>query len=293
MNATETWTVGKLLSWTAEFLKKHGASSPRLDAEVLLAHVRGCQRIDLYTAFSDEPNDDTKSAFRQMVRQRAEGKPVAYLVGHKEFYSMNFRVSLDVLIPRPETEHLVVEALDRAKLLRQSRVGQARLEIADVGTGSGCVAIAIAKHLDNCRLTAIDVSRPALEIAKENARTHDLSAEQIEFVESDLFHSVAGRFDIIVSNPPYVSASEYAHLDRSVREYEPVQALVAGDEGYEVLRELLLQASAHLADDGYLIFEFSPMLAKRLPEFVDDGWHAPLISKDLAGLARIVTLQKK
>ena len=121
MNATDTWTIGRLLTWTTEFLKKNGSSSPRLDCEVLLAHARQCQRIELYTAFAEDPGEEVRAAFREMVRRRAEGTPVAYLVGYKEFYSERFEVNPDVLIPRPETEHLIVEALDRARQIQDGR----------------------------------------------------------------------------------------------------------------------------------------------------------------------------
>lgn len=294
MSTAETWTVGKLLTWTTEYLKKSGSQSPRLDAEVLLAHARECQRIELYTAFAEEPTEQARTAFREMVRRRAEGTPVAYLVGHKEFYSASFEVNPDVLIPRPETEHLVVEALDCAKRLREER-GDAscQLRIADIGTGSGVIAVTMAKQLKHCLLTAIDVSPAALEIARRNAAKHGLTEESIAFLESNLLTAcpLDQPFDMILSNPPYVSDAEYQQLDRSVREFEPKQALVAGPQGIEIIAEILVQARSRLVDDGYLIFEFSPMLAEKLPGAVGDAWQAPIVSKDFAGHARIVTLR--
>ena len=177
MSTAESWTVGRLLQWTADYLAGHGSDSSRLDAEVLLAHAIGCQRIELYTAFDEQPADNTRSTFRNLVRRRAEGTPVAYLVGRREFYSLSFRVTPDVLIPRPETELLVVAALDLAKAEGQQRQGSREtgrqgdsaadhdspgfpspLEIADVGTGSGVIAVCLAKHLPACRVTAIDIS---------------------------------------------------------------------------------------------------------------------------------------
>ncbi len=295
MSTAESWTVGKLLTWTTEYLKKSGSQSPRLDAEVLLAHARGCQRIELYTAFADEPDAEVKTAFREMVRRRSEGAPVAYLVGHKEFYSASFEVNPDVLIPRPETEHLIVEALDRAKLLRTKRgIVDQPLHVADVGTGSGIIAITIAKQLKNAHVTAFDISPAALTLARRNAVAHKLTEQQIDFVESDLLSSyrLPQKFDMILSNPPYVSETEYQQLERTVREFEPKLALIGGPEGYELIARLLAQARDHLAADGYAIFEFSPMLAKRLDGFVDGSWQTPVVSKDLAGHARIVTLQQ-
>src|SRR5262245_8633274 len=142
MSQSDPWTLGRLLLWTTDHLKQQGAESPRLDAELLLAYARGCQRIELYTAFNDVADDATRSTFRDLVRRRAAGEPVAYLVGKREFYSLSFRVTPDVLIPRPETELLVVRLLD---LIRQAAIAQP--SIADVGTGSGIIAICAAKHL--------------------------------------------------------------------------------------------------------------------------------------------------
>ncbi len=187
MSSSAPWTVGRLLKWTTDYLKSHGSDSPRLDAEVLLAKAMGCQRIQLYTAFEDEPGEKVRTEFREMVRRRAEGLPVAYLVGHREFYSLDFRVTPDVLIPRPETELLVIALLDLAKAHHQ----RAKLTIADVGTGSGIIAVCAARHLPGCRVTAIDTSLAALEVAKSNAQKHG-AAGQIEFVQSDLFAAVAG-----------------------------------------------------------------------------------------------------
>lgn len=300
MSAAEAWTVGKLLTWTTDYLKKNGSQSPRLDAEVLLAHARGCQRIELYTAFAEEPTDEAKTAFREMVRRRSEGTPVAYLVGYKEFYSSNFEVNPDVLIPRPETEHLIVEALDRAKQLRDARgVAGADealpdLQVADVGTGSGVIAISLAKHLKGCQLTGIDLSPAALEVARRNAAKHELTEERISFIEGDLLAACADdlKFDMILSNPPYVSQAEFQQLDQTVRENEPQAALVAGPLGSETIVRLIEQAPQHLAEDGWLIIEFSPMLAQQIETWLPAGWQPPIITKDYAGHARIVSLRR-
>lgn len=289
MSTTETWTIGKLLTWTTDYLKKGGSTSPRLDAEVLLAHACGRQRIELYTTFDQEPAEEAKVAFRELVRRRNEGTPVAYLVGYKEFYSLQFEVNPDVLIPRPETEHLVVAALDRAK-----EAGTQELNLVDVGTGSGAIAVTIAKHLKNCRMTAIDKSSAALAVARRNAEKHQLGEDRISFLESDLLSALPqdAKFDFVLSNPPYVSQAEYEQLPATVRKFEPQMALVAGPDGSEVIARLLLEAQLKLNPRGYCIFEFSPMLYPRLSSFVGTGWDAPQVTKDLAGLARIVTLRK-
>lgn len=303
MTTAETWTIGRLLSWTADYLKKAGSESGRLDAEVLLAHARGCQRIELYTAFSEEPSEQVRAAFRDMVRKRAEGAPVAYLVGYKEFYSMTFEVNSHVLIPRPETEHLVVEAVDRAKLLLKHQPSltsddplQPMLHLADFGTGSGAIAIAILKHLPRSRMTAIDISSQALDVARRNAQRHGLESHRLEFVEGDLLDWCPQdlQFDMIVSNPPYVSPDEYQLLSKTVRDYEPQSALLSEPDGGSVIARLVQQAANHLRPKGYLIFEFSPMLESRLAELITpvNAWSAPTITKDIGGNARVVTLQR-
>ncbi|MFO1062737.1 MAG: peptide chain release factor N(5)-glutamine methyltransferase [Pirellulales bacterium] len=322
MSTAETWTVGRLLTWTADYLKKHGSASPRLDAEVLLAEARGCNRIDLYTAFGEEPPEPVKTAFREMVRRRAEGTPVAYLVGRKEFYSLNFEVNPDVLIPRPETEHLVVEALDRAKQLRPSTaltapeasvketqvdpaedvpyrpkvkpvVDYTGLRIADVGTGSGIIAVCLAKNLPGCSVTALDISPAALATAARNAKQHGVES-QVALIESDLLCAVPqARFDLIVSNPPYVSESEYAALDRSVKGFEPRTALVADEEGTAIITRLFQQSASALVPGGYLMTELSPMIVDRVTSSIDRTLYSePTVIKDLAGLARVVTVKR-
>ena len=287
MSETETWTVGRLLSWTADYLNEHRSASPRLDAEVLLAEALACRRIDLYTRFEETPGDDARATFRGLVRRRAEGTPVAYLVGRREFYSLSFRVTPDVLIPRPETELLVVALLD---LARSRPVGE-QLTVADVGTGSGIVAICAAKQLPNCRVTAIDVSPAALAVARENAAEHGV-AERIDLVESDLFAAVVPeqRFDFIVSNPPYVTTAELAALSPDVRNFEPYRALAAGRQGVDVIERLIRQAGDRLYGGGHLLIEVSPTVhdaARSLLES-DERFTPGETIKDLARLPRVV-----
>jgi release factor glutamine methyltransferase len=197
----EPWTILRLLQWTTEHLKKTGSSSPRLDAEVLLAEARKCQRIELYTAFAEEPNEEVKSKFREWIKRRAAGEPVAYLVGKKEFYSLTFHVAKGCLIPRGETEHLIIECLDRAKAIRQTEPSR-RLEIADVCTGSGCVAITMAKHLPNASILAIDISTDALAIAQANIDLHQVG-ETVRLVQRDLLDGVDDNsLDFVLSSFP-------------------------------------------------------------------------------------------
>ncbi len=295
MSTTAPWTVGRLLQWTADYLKGRGADSPRLDAEILLAQALGCQRIQLYTAFEDVPHEDRRTAFRELVRQRAEGTPVAYLVGRREFYSLSFKVGPGVLIPRPETELIVVTLLDLAKQLPSPSGRGAGAEgpplIADVGTGSGILAVTVAKHLPAARVVATDTSKVALEIAAENARQHGV-AERVQLIECDLLSGTAAelKFDFIVSNPPYVSTAEYDKLPRDVKDFEPREALLAGPKGTEVIERLILQAAERLRPGGHLLIEISPMIhsaAQALLAAVPGLQPGPTV-KDLARLPRVV-----
>ncbi len=289
MSTDQPWTVGRLLTWTADYLKKHQAESPRLDAEVLLAEARGCQRIQLYTAFEEVVDDATRTRFREFVKRRAEGMPVAYIVGRKEFYSLNFRVTPDVLIPRPETEHAVIAVLD---LLKAS--GLAAPQIVDVGTGSGCIAITIAKHAPQAQVTAIDQSPAALAIAAENAATHQVT-DRVTFVESDLLTALPSeqRFDIIVSNPPYVTEAEWAELSPGVRDFEPRTALVGGTTGLEITTRLVAQALERLTPGGWLVLEIHDGLEAQTHELLTATGRFEKIStiKDLAQLPRVVQAQ--
>lgn len=291
-NAGDRWTVLRLLQWTTEFFEKRGSDSPRLDAEVLLAHARECSRIELYTAFEEEPEEEQRAVFREMVRRRGEGMPVAQLVGYKEFYSLRFRVNENTLIPRPETEHVVIEALDSAKAIK---VDDRPLQVADIGTGSGAIAVSLAVHLPGAQVTAVDLSESALEIASWNAKQHDV-ADRIDFLQSDLLASIEQpqSFDLICSNPPYISKAEFAELDVTVREHEPKAALVAGEDGTEVIKRLLAESYGRINVGGRLIVELSPMiadacedLAEQIPEFGDLRF-----VKDIAGHRRVLSLKR-
>jgi release factor glutamine methyltransferase len=289
----DEWTLGRLLAWTTDYLKQNGSESPRLDAEILLATARACHRIELYTAFDEPADEATRERFRELVRRRAEGTPVAYLVGHKEFYSLSFRVTPDVLIPRPETELLVVRLLDLAK---RSGAATAPVTIADVGTGSGIIAVCAARGLHGALVTAIDTSAAALAVARENASKHGV-AERIEWFQSDLFAAVPadGRFDFVASNPPYVSSAEFAKLPATVRDFEPRQALEAGPRGTAIIERLIPAAAERLNAGGWLLMEISPMIemdVRKLLESESALEVHPTI-KDLAGLPRVVQARKK
>jgi release factor glutamine methyltransferase len=292
MSADEPWTIKRLLTWTTDYLAKHQADSPRLDAEILLAEARGCERIQLYTAFEDVVADDVRHKFRELVKRRAAGAPVAYLVGRKEFYSLSLKVTPDVLIPRPETEHAVIAVLD---LLKARGASDSAPQVIDIATGSGCIAIAIAKHAPKAAVTATDISPAALAVAKENAATHGL-AERIALLESDLFASVPPQqpFDIVVSNPPYVLESEWEELVPCVKDFEPKLALVGGTTGLEITARLIAEAGERLRPGGWLVMEIHSGLEKETHELlVKDGRYGKISTmKDLAQLPRTVVAQR-
>jgi release factor glutamine methyltransferase len=245
----DLWTVGRLLTWTTDYLKRRGAESPRLDAEVMLAHVLDRQRVQLYTHFEEEVSQSSRAAFRELVRRRSEGTPVAYLVGRKEFYSLPFVVSPAVLIPRPESEFVVVEYLEHTRHL-------AAASAVDVGTGSGCLAIACAHRQPAARFVAIDVSEEALAIARRNAAQIGV-LDRIDFRQGDKLEPLAteGPFDAIISNPPYIPSHAIEHLEPGVRDHEPRLALDGGPGGLDMVGRLIEQSVGLLKPGGHLILE--------------------------------------
>lgn len=291
MSEADEWTIGKLLEWTKDYLSKHGSDSARLDAEVLLAHARNCQRIELYTAFDEVASQPVRDRFRSLVKLRSEGTPVAYLVESREFYSLPFYVNPSVLIPRPETEFLVIRLLDLAKLQDKEEFC-----ILDVGTGSGIIAICAAIYLPKSKVVAIDISEDALAVAKKNAETHNV-ADRIEFRQGDLLDGLSSdeQFDFIASNPPYVSDSEYEELDTQVKDHEPRQALISGPQGTDHIDRLVPQAAKHLIPGGSLIMEISPMIRDSVTAIIDnsDSFSPLNVTNDLAKLARIVDSQRR
>lgn len=282
--AAEVWTVRRIIEWTTQHLKKHGSETPRLDAEVLLAHVRKSPRIQLYVQFDTPLSDTERATMRDLVQRRVKSEPVAYLVGHREFFSLDFRVTHDVLIPRPETETLVVEAIDAGKGREQPR-------ILDVGTGSGCIAVCCAVRLPQARVTAIDISPAALAVARENATRHKV-ADRIEFLEGNLLAPLPAeaRFDVIVSNPPYVAEGEMNSLPADIRLHEPQLALRSGSDGLNALRQLIAEAPRFLKAGGLLAVEFSPEQAPAVTQlFEQTGMFSDLkLIKDAAGKPRVL-----
>lgn len=292
------WTVRKVLEWTTGHLKKHGSDTPRLDAEILLAFARGCQRIQLYTAYDETLTDAIRGKMRELVQRRAQAEPVAYLVGHREFFSLDFRVTKDVLIPRPDTETLVIEVIEGIKQLAAARKESgdtSPVRVIDLCTGSGCVAVSVAKRSQmaklNVQITATDISPGALAIAAENATRHGVQ-DLITFVEGDLFAPVAtdSRFDIIASNPPYIPTAEIATLDAEVAKHEPLLALDGGASGFDVIDRLIAAAPDFAAANALFLMELSPEQADTASQkLTAAGKYADVtVRRDLAARPRVM-----
>jgi release factor glutamine methyltransferase len=280
--ATEAWTVRRLLEWTEEFLRKKGVEAPRLEAQILLAHALGCKKIDLYVRHEEEPPESKRAAFRDMIKKRAEGMPVAYLVGYRDFYSLDFAVTPAVLIPRPETETLVMEALRVVKPLDAPRV-------LDVGTGSGCIAVTIARQHKTARVTATDLSADALAVAGTNAQRHGVT-DRVTFVQGDLFVPVSPEaFDLVVSNPPYIAREEFASLEPGVRDFEPRLALDGGIDGLDYYRRIANEVPRVLRPGGTVLVEIGATQEPAVRDLFAAQLEPGPTFKDRAGRPRVVS----
>jgi len=281
----DRWTVQAVLDWTTGHLADNGSESPRLDAEILLAQARDCRRIELYTQFDQALTDQQRSVMRDLVKRRAAREPVAYLVGFREFFGIDFALTSDTLIPRPDTETLIVELLDLARQLT------APPAILDLGTGCGCIAITIATQLASAHVSAVDICPAALEVARSNAETHNV-ADRIAFSAGDLYGPIPPdrKFQFIASNPPYVTTAELDQLAPDIRDHEPRTALDGGADGLDVIRRLVAEAPGHLAPGGSLLCEISPEQADGVGRLVTEqpAFRTPRTVTDLSGQARVI-----
>ncbi len=290
--------LADLLADATAFLAGHGVPSPRLDAEVLLAHAIGRRRTELYLRDSSAPHQ--RDAFWQTLKRRARREPVAYITGVQEFWSLEFTVNRHVLIPRPETERVVELALELLGSYPTPR-------ILDLGTGSGCIAVALASQLPQARVRACDVSAEALAVARTNAVAHNV-AGRITFMRADMREgrpqtdaSPSGRpqgaapaFDLIVSNPPYIAAPEFATLQAEVRDWEPRLALDGGRDGLDFYRRLLQDCPVQLRPGGWLVMEIGSTQSEAVMRMArsQDNLSECRLSYDYAGLPRVVSVRR-
>jgi release factor glutamine methyltransferase len=282
-------------------LRDEHVPSFTLAAELLLLHVLGRDRAWLYAHPEEEVGEEQARQFFGLIARRAAGEPTQHLTGKQEFWGLEFEVTPDVLIPRPETEHVIEVALDRLAL-RELRAGRrqksdgAGLRIADIGTGSGCIAISLAKELPGAAIYATDISPAALEVGRRNAARHGMH-DRIQFVQSSLLQGsdqpLPSTFDVIVSNPPYVGRREAESLPREVREHEPASALFGGEEGYELYADLIAQAESHLGPEGILVLELGlETLAAVQPLLDATKWANVGVTDDLAGIPRVIAAER-
>ena len=263
--------------------------SPRLNAELLLMFVLGCDRAHLFSHPERELTPEEQARYAEAIAQRATGIPAQYITGHQEFWGLDFIVTPAVLIPRPETEHVIETVLPLARGGRASSPGP--LRIIDVGTGSGCIAIALAKELPQAEIHAVDISPAALEIARANAARHQLET-RITFREGDLLAGFSpNHFDLVVSNPPYVGESEEDQVQLEVRKFEPRNAVFAGHTGMEVIARLVPQAAEALKPGGWLVMEISGTIVEGVKRLLQD-WDQVGTVNDLQGIPRVAAGQK-
>ncbi len=290
---TTKWDIKRLLDWTTGHFAKSGVDQGRLAAEMLLGHVLKCQRIELYTRFDYCPDPDEMTMFRDLVKRGAAHEPIGYLTNSAWFYSLELSVSSAVLIPRAETEVLVSEAIDYLRTLN----GRESVGVLDLCCGSGCVAIAIAKNTEAGNFIASDLSGEALEVAGENVKRHELD-DKIQLVQSDLFEGIdigeCGAFDLIVSNPPYISDVEFAKLDANVKDYEPRGALYGGADGLDYYRQIVEKADGYLTAGGKLMVEIGYDQGDDVAGLFEGAGYLQdvLVVKDSLGHPRIVVGRK-
>jgi release factor glutamine methyltransferase len=266
-----------------------GIPSARLDAEVLLSFVLGCDRLEFLKNPDMIISEKQLSAFRNFVTRRLQWEPVAYITGRKEFWSLTLEVNKDVMIPRPDTEVIVEEILNIAKKIESNRI-----KILDIGTGSGAIAIALAKEIHDSSIVATDISLAALDVARRNACSLGVQ-NQIDFRQGDLLEPVEDIFDIIVSNPPYIGAREYEELPNGVRSFEPREALFAGESGLEFYEKLIYQAADHLKKNGWLLLEIGARQEKDVRRIMEaSGLYDNMEMRcDYTGLPRVIKARRK
>lgn len=287
----DVWTISSLLNWTINYFKSKGIESARLDAEVLLSHVLGQKRIYLYVHF-DEPMEAKELAkFREYVAKRARHIPVAYILGQREFMGLDFKVTKDTLIPRPDTEILVENTIAK---VNENFGDKQSYDIVDIGTGSGAIILSLLKILPKAKGFTVDISANAVAVAKENAQNLQVD-DRCEFFVGDLFEPVKDKvFDVIVSNPPYIPQKDIATLEIDVKDYEPLSALTDNKDGLSFYQRLFAQGMKYLKNGGFMAMEIGIYQAEPVKQMaIDNGWQNIEIIKDYAGIDRVVLAWKQ
>lgn len=284
MEQSKIWTTLSVLAWTKEYLSGKGIENARLEAEWLLCAATGLDRVGLYLQYDKPLSDEELAGYRAMVMRRARREPLQHILGTQEFYGLDFDVSSAVLVPRHDTEVLISESVSRQP---------GASSILDIGTGSGCIAVALARQFPNASVTATDISEAALEMARHNADRHGVV---IEFLHGSLFDPlVERRFDLIVSNPPYIPTADIEGLAPEVREYDPRGALDGGTDGLDIYRMLIPTAQEHLNCNGWLLLEVGSGQAADVMRIFNEagGYAEPFTALDPGGIERVAGAQRK
>jgi len=288
------WTVERLLTWMRGYFERRNIDAPRLSAELLLAHVLKVPRIKLYTDYQSTLGDEQLKTLRDLVTRAGNEEPIAYLTGRAHFFNLEFIVTPAVLIPRPDTETLVEQAM---RIFRDT-LGFESPRVLDLCTGSGCIAIAIAKHKTTAQVVAVDISDAALSVAEQNVEKNAVS-ERVMLMRGDLFEPLDGLpdpspFDVIVSNPPYIARAQLASLPKNVKDYEPMLALDGGDDGLDFHRRILAGADRWLRPGGYVMMEIAFDQEESALALLADKpeWTGGRILRDYAGQPRVLMAQR-
>ncbi|MFW6190960.1 MAG: peptide chain release factor N(5)-glutamine methyltransferase [Candidatus Bipolaricaulota bacterium] len=285
MILSKDWTVKEILDWTRDYFKEAGIEKSRLEAEQLLAHTLDVDRLNLYVN-PDRPLDEEElDQYRPLVKKRKSGRPLQYLTGQVSFMGLTLKIDERALIPRPETEEMTEEILSDFRKYEG-------LKVLDLGTGSGAIAIALTRFLVSPDVLGVDKSPEALKLARENARRNDLGG-QVEFRESDWFSEVSGRFDLIVSNPPYISSSELAELKEEVKDHEPREALDGGGDGLREVEKILSKAPSYLTERGAVFLEIAHDQGPKVKELANSYDLSEVnVRKDTQGKDRVIYGEK-
>jgi release factor glutamine methyltransferase len=289
-NPAKIWTVSKILAWTESYFKSKGIESPRLGAELLLCSVLKCERVGLYTNFDKPLLKNELELFRSYIKRRADYEPVSYITNEKSFFELDYYINPNVLIPRPDTEKLIETVIE---LYPSSR--EEKLKILELGTGSGIIAVSLLKYFKNSTAAALDISIDAVKTAKINAGKNGLSSK-IFFFLSRWFSGVSTKikFDLIVSNPPYIKTSEISSLQPEIRLYEPLLALDGGEDGLLCIKEIIENAHNYLNKNGYLVIEAGCEQKNGIMELTDKNENLTFIEmvKDYGGRDRVAVIKR-
>ena len=274
------WKISEIINRANDLLTSKDIENPKLDSEYIISHVLGMSMLELNLHQDDNITEDNLVLIQNMIFRRGKNEPLQYILGETDFYGLTFKVNEHVLIPRPETELLV------EKIIKENPAVE---EILEIGTGSGAIAIALTANIKNAKIEAVDISNEALQIARENAAKNKVN---INFFCSDIFENVIGKYDLIISNPPYIPGKEYQYLSREIREYEPSIALLADDNGLTFYKKILCSAKDYLTEKGKIYFEIGYSLSESIKKVAEEnGFRNIETVKDLNGFDRMMVIE--